>query len=174
MLPTHTWCTQEGNLHQLIKDRDTFFPEARVRDWSYQILQGLAYVHKHGFFHRDMKPENVLFDGQERVKIADFGQAREVRSRPPYTDYVSTRWWVEAQARAQGRAALGGAMHDSLLLVAHCCWVPGARYRAPEVLLRSPCYSAPIDIFATGLIMAELYMLRPLFAGSSEVSLDRL
>lgn len=42
------------------------------------------------------------------------------------------------------------------------------RYRAPEVLLRSPYYSAPIDLFAMGAIMAELYMLRPLFPGTSE------
>ena len=45
-----------------------------------------------GFFHRDMKPENVLCSGPELVKIADLGLAREIRSRPPYTDYVSTRW----------------------------------------------------------------------------------
>ena len=45
-----------------------------------------------GFFHRDLKPENLLCNGPELVKIADFGLAREVRSRPPYTDYVSTRW----------------------------------------------------------------------------------
>lgn len=47
-----------------------------------------------GFFHRDMKPENVLCSGPELVKIADLGLAREIRSRPPYTDYVSTRWYV--------------------------------------------------------------------------------
>lgn len=41
-------------------------------------------------------------------------------------------------------------------------------YRAPEVLLRSPYYNAPIDMFAVGAIMAELYTLRPLFPGSSE------
>lgn len=45
-----------------------------------------------GFFHRDMKPENLLCMGPELVKIADFGLAREIRSKPPYTDYVSTRW----------------------------------------------------------------------------------
>lgn len=28
------------------------------------------------------------------LKIADFGLAREVSSVPPYTEYVSTRWWV--------------------------------------------------------------------------------
>ena len=45
-----------------------------------------------GFFHRDLKPENLLCNGTELVKLADFGLARETRSRPPYTDYVSTRW----------------------------------------------------------------------------------
>jgi serine/threonine protein kinase len=68
------------------------------------------------------------------VKLADFGLAREIRSRPPYTDYVSTRW-----------------------------------YRAPELLLRATVYNSPIDIFACALIMAELYMLRPLFPGNSEI-----
>lgn len=43
------------------------------------------------------------------------------------------------------------------------------RYRAPEVLLRSTSYSSHIDQWAVGCIMAELYTLRPLFPGSSEV-----
>lgn len=50
-------------------------------------------MHRHGFFHRDLKPENLLCNGPELIKIADFGLAREIRSRPPYTDYVSTRWY---------------------------------------------------------------------------------
>lgn len=122
------------NLYQLMKDRNKLFPESVIRNIMYQILQGLAFIHKHGFFHRDMKPENLLCMGPELVKIADFGLARELRSQPPYTDYVSTRW-----------------------------------YRAPEVLLRSPAYSSPIDMWAVGSIMAELYTLRPLFPGASEV-----
>ncbi|CAB1312918.1 unnamed protein product [Coregonus sp. 'balchen'] len=80
------------NLYQLMKDRSRLFPESAVRNIMFQILQGLAFIHKHGFFHRDMKPENLLCMGPELVKIADFGLAREIRSRPPYTDYVSTRW----------------------------------------------------------------------------------
>ncbi|NWU52214.1 MAK kinase, partial [Dromas ardeola] len=122
------------NLYQLMKDRNKLFPESAIRNMMYQILQGLAFIHKHGFFHRDMKPENLLCIGPELVKIADFGLARELRSQPPYTDYVSTRW-----------------------------------YRAPEVLLRSSIYSSPIDMWAVGSIMAELYTLRPLFPGTSEV-----
>ncbi|XP_038581792.1 serine/threonine-protein kinase MAK isoform X1 [Micropterus salmoides] len=122
------------NLYQLMKDRKRLFPESVIRNISFQILQGLSFIHKYGFFHRDMKPENLLCMGPELIKIADFGLAREIRSKPPYTDYVSTRW-----------------------------------YRAPEVLLRSSTYSSPIDLWAVGCIMAELYTLRPLFPGNSEV-----
>uniref|UniRef100_A0A915Q5I5 non-specific serine/threonine protein kinase n=1 Tax=Setaria digitata TaxID=48799 RepID=A0A915Q5I5_9BILA len=127
----------QENLYELMKDRDRYFPEHIIRNIIYQVLQGLAYMHKNGFFHRDMKPENIMCNGTELVKIADFGLAREIRSRPPFTDYVSTRW-----------------------------------YRAPEILLRSTSYNSPIDIWALGCIMAELYMLRPLFPGTSE--LDQL
>jgi protein kinase len=122
----------EMNLYQLCKDREKLFPESKVRNMTYQMLQALAYMHKHGFFHRDIKPENMLVSGNT-LKMADFGLAREIRSKPPYTDYVSTRW-----------------------------------YRAPEVLLRAPSYTAPIDIWAIGTIMCEMFTLRPLFPGTSE------
>lgn len=81
------------NLYQLIKDRDTHFPEATICHMLHQVLNGLTFMHRHGFFHRDLKPENLLCNGPEMVKIADFGLAREIRSRPPFTDYVSTRWY---------------------------------------------------------------------------------
>jgi protein kinase len=41
-------------------------------------------------------------------------------------------------------------------------------YRAPECILKSSNYSAAMDIWALGAIMAELYILRPIFPGSSE------
>ncbi|CAH1155613.1 unnamed protein product [Phaedon cochleariae] len=83
----------QENLYQLIKDRRVPFPETTVKNMLQQILQGLAFIHRHGFFHRDLKPENILCSGTDLVKIADFGLVREIRSRPPYTDYVSTRWY---------------------------------------------------------------------------------
>lgn len=106
--------------------------EAQIRSIMYQLFCGLAHMHKHGFFHRDIKPENLLCH-DETLKIADLGQAREIRSRPPYTDYVATRW-----------------------------------YRSPELLLRSTTYNSPIDLWACGCIMAELFLQTPLFPGSSE------
>ncbi|KAJ3144886.1 hypothetical protein HDU89_007689 [Geranomyces variabilis] len=83
----------DGNLYQLTKNQDgKLFAEGEVKSLIFQVLLGLAHMHKHGFFHRDMKPENLLMSGKT-VKLADFGLARETRSRPPYTEYVSTRWY---------------------------------------------------------------------------------
>ncbi|KAG2186207.1 hypothetical protein INT43_002645 [Umbelopsis isabellina] len=96
-----------GNMYQLIKsrrDEETSFARWEIRSIVYQILSGLAHVHHLGIFHRDMKPENLLIDNTPfcdgshsrniiTVKIADFGLAREMKSRPPYTEYVSTRWY---------------------------------------------------------------------------------
>ena len=42
-------------------------------------------------------------------------------------------------------------------------------YRAPEVLLGSPKYSCPIDIWSIGTIYAEMVNRRPLFQGDSEI-----
>jgi hypothetical protein len=37
---------------------------------------GLQYVHEHGILHRDVKPENLMFDGRGTMKVSDFGIAR--------------------------------------------------------------------------------------------------
>ena len=42
----------EKNLYELCKARERQMPEATVRAIMYQIFQGLAFMHKHGFFHR--------------------------------------------------------------------------------------------------------------------------
>ncbi|RYQ81420.1 hypothetical protein Ahy_Scaffold1g107350 isoform B [Arachis hypogaea] len=82
----------ECNLYQLMKDREKMFSEGEVRNWCFQVFQGLAYMHQRGYFHRDLKPENLLVT-KDIIKIADFGLAREISSQPPYTEYVSTRWY---------------------------------------------------------------------------------
>ena len=83
----------ERDLFELMKSNSPkHLSEDKIRSITYQTLLGLAYMHKYGFFHRDMKPENLLCVG-ENIKIADFGLAREIRSVPPYTEYVSTRYY---------------------------------------------------------------------------------
>ncbi|CAK8989606.1 Cyclin-dependent kinase F-4 (CDKF [Durusdinium trenchii] len=69
------------------------FTATDVARWGYQLLSALAYMHRYGFFHRDIKPENLLLDVNDGIQVCDFGLARDVRSRPPFTDYVSTKWY---------------------------------------------------------------------------------
>lgn len=58
-----------------------------------QITKALDYIHSRGLIHRDLKPENVLITKSGCVKIADFGFSKLNNSAPPYTDYISTRWY---------------------------------------------------------------------------------
>ena len=148
----------DGNLYQLMKAREHKPLDcSSVKSILFQIMGGLEHIHEHNFFHRDVKPENILVSTSAvetgstfkrysslvtppstpptySIKIADFGLARETHSRVPYTTYVSTRW-----------------------------------YRAPEVLLRAGEYSAPVDIWAIGAMAVEIATLKPLFPGGNEV-----
>ncbi|KAJ1412475.1 Serine/threonine-protein kinase, active site [Sesbania bispinosa] len=74
------------------ENREKLFSEDEVRNWCFQVFQGLAYMHQRGYFHRDLKPENLLVT-KDIIKVSDFGLVREISSQPPYTDYVSTRWY---------------------------------------------------------------------------------
>ena len=51
----------DTNLYELMKGRDRHFPESQVRNIMYQIFQGLAFIHKNGFFHRGLDFKTVFF-----------------------------------------------------------------------------------------------------------------
>ena len=131
---------RERDLLKLInerKEKGKSLSNNEIRLVTRQITEGLFCIHKNGFFHRDLKPDNILIGDELEVKIIDFGIAKEIRSVPPFTEYISTRW-----------------------------------YRAPELLFRFPTYSAPVDVFALGCLVAEMYLKKPLFQGNSEM--DRI
>ncbi len=43
-----------------------------------EVARGLAFAHEQGLIHRDVKPQNILLNGDGRAKVTDFGIARTI------------------------------------------------------------------------------------------------
>ena len=80
------------NLYEAIEGRKKYLPEKKAKFWIYQTLKALDFMHKIGIFHRDIKPENILLL-KNKVKLADLGSCKGMYSKPPFTEYISTRWY---------------------------------------------------------------------------------
>ncbi|CAK5084505.1 unnamed protein product [Meloidogyne enterolobii] len=137
----------ETDLHQIIHSSQKL-TDQHNQYFLYQILCGLKYMHSVGIVHRyhyisrilyfidrDLKPSNLLINGDCLLKIADFGLARSVEQCAReegtiMTQYVSTRW-----------------------------------YRAPELLFSLIDYGTMVDIWSVGTIFAEMIQRRQLFPG---------
>src|SRR5215472_13785893 len=52
-------------------------PIRRVIDYAVQMAEALAAAHEIGIVHRDLKPENVMVTRTGRVKVLDFGLAKQ-------------------------------------------------------------------------------------------------
>jgi len=82
------------NLKQYMKRFDMHLEQAAVRRLQRQLMQGIDYCHARRIFHRDLKPQNILVDGEDTLKIADFGMARAFNlPLPKYTHEVVTTWY---------------------------------------------------------------------------------
>lgn len=47
-----------------------------------QLMSALAYIHKHGYVHRDVKPENIIVDSDDNAMLIDFGFCIETSASP--------------------------------------------------------------------------------------------
>jgi cyclin-dependent kinase len=65
-----------------------------TKSFLYQLLRGVDFIHKNKVLHRDLKPQNLLINKNNILKIADFGLARgygiPVKN---YTHEVVTLWY---------------------------------------------------------------------------------
>jgi serine/threonine protein kinase len=124
-------------------------PEKAIKVIVYQALVAVAYAHQNGYMHRDIKPENFLIN----------------RISPPSSAPGSV---VDLENIRLKLADFGLAKNTRLHTGNHTEYVSTRWYRAPELVLRTKNYSESVDVFALGCIMAELYLGRPLFPGTSE------
>lgn len=122
----------------------------RTLEYALQIAYGLAAAHEKGIVHRDLKPENLFVTRDGRLKILDFGVARQ-------------------NHLAVAQAARDGATVDSLGAPATS---PGmvfgtVGYMSPEQV-RGEAVDSRSDIFAFGAVLYEmLYGLRAFKRDSS-------
>ena len=103
-------------------------------------MSALKFVHSAGVIHRDVKPSNILINKSCLAKLCDFGLSRCMEGVDDYVEPVLTDYIATR-------------------------W-----YRAPEVLLGTAKYESAIDMWGLGCVIAEMYISKPLFPGSSTLN----
>ena len=116
-------------------------PIATVRGLLWMVGNALAYAHRRGVVHRDVKPANILVDEDGNAVVTDFGIAKLVLGDASVP-----------------RTSQGGQTQTGII-------VGTPTYMSPEQCLARPV-SAASDQYSLGLVAYELLTGRPPFTGS--------
>jgi eukaryotic-like serine/threonine-protein kinase len=116
-------------------------PVRKAVDYAAQMAQGLAAAHDKGITHRDLKPENVFVTAEGRLKILDFGLAKQVRP-------------VSA-GNATDSPTMGTLTDPGIVMGT-------VAYMAPEQA-RGQAVDSRADIFSLGAVLYEMLTGKPAF-----------
>lgn len=80
----------EGETLKQFLERKGELSDNEIKEIFGQMLEAVAYVHDCKLIHRDIKPSNFLFDGNYRLKLLDFGIAKNLNANSP--EYTMTHY----------------------------------------------------------------------------------
>ena len=120
-------------------------PQRKAIEYGLQIAKGLAAAHEKGIVHRDLKPENIFVLRDERVKILDFGLAKQ----------TATAAAADGTMTSADRTLPGTVLGT-------------AGYMSPEQV-RGEAADYRSDIFSFGTILYEMLAGQRAFQGDSSV-----
>ncbi|XP_074587339.1 mitogen-activated protein kinase kinase kinase 3-like [Curcuma longa] len=82
-----------GSMHKILQEYGAF-SEALIRNYTAQILSGLAYLHGRSTVHRDIKGANILVDPNGEIKLADFGMAKHMAAYASIKSFKGSPYWM--------------------------------------------------------------------------------
>lgn len=69
-----------GNLLGAI-NKMSKFSEQMAKNIFKQLIETIKYLHSIGIVHRDIKPDNILIELDNTIKLCDFGVSKEIKRR---------------------------------------------------------------------------------------------
>ncbi|KAF9524002.1 kinase-like domain-containing protein [Crepidotus variabilis] len=190
-----------GDLLNLLIERDVF-DEDFTRFYVAEMILAIEGCHRHGFIHRDIKPDNFLFDPDGHIKLSDFGLATDLHWAHDTSYYEQQRLHLlrkhgidiedsigiadgkktkrmdpkEVELLMGGGEGQGGIFtwreKNRRKLAYSVCGTNS--YMSPEVI-RGHGYSYSCDWWSLGVIMFEcLYGFPPFVSNSRHVTRQKI